>query len=143
MSKLPPAITQPVHPVEINARTLARVLELHFDDGQKFEIAFELLRVYSPSAEVRGHGEGQEVLQTGQRLVNITGIEPVGHYAIKPIFSDGHATGIFTWAYLYWLGQHQSLLWENYLARLHAAGFVGESGRDTLMRAQQGGHCSN
>ncbi len=130
MSNLPPLPSQAVHPVAINARTASRLLEIEFDGGQRFELSFELMRVYSPSAEVRGHGEGQETLQTGKRMVSITGIEPVGNYAIKPLFTDDHSTGIFTWAYLFWLGEHQALLWQDYMARLQAAGFVGDSGRD-------------
>lgn len=130
MSNLPPLPSQAVHPVAINARTASRLLEIEFDGGQRFELSFELMRVYSPSAEVRGHGEGQETLQTGKRMVSITGIEPVGNYAIKPLFSDDHSTGIFTWAYLFWLGEHQALLWQDYMTRLQAAGFAGDSGRD-------------
>lgn len=130
MTHLPPVPAHVVHPVAINARTASRVLDLEFDDGKRFEISFELMRVYSPSAEVRGHGEGQETLQTGKRMVSITGIEPVGNYAIKPLFTDDHSTGIFTWAYLYWLGEHQALLWQDYMSRLQAAGFAQDSGRD-------------
>ena len=130
MSNLPPLPSQAVHPVAINARTTSCLLEIEFDGGQRFELSFELMRVYSPSAEVRGHGEGQETLQTGKRMVSITGIEPVGNYAIKPLFSDDHSTGIFTWAYLFWLGEHQALLWQDYMTRLQAAGFAGDSGRD-------------
>lgn len=130
MSQLPPPIAKPVQASSINARTVSRCLDIGFDDGANFSIPFELMRVYSPSAEVRGHGEGQEVLQVGKRLVSVTGIEPVGHYAIKLLFTDAHDTGIFTWAYLYWLGQYQDQLWADYLARLQAAGYQGESGRD-------------
>ncbi len=130
MTNLPPLPAHPTHPVAINAKTASRVLDIEFDNGKRFEISFELMRVYSPSAEVRGHGEGQETLQTGKRMVSITGIEPVGNYAIKPLFTDDHNTGIFTWAYLYWLGEHQVLLWQDYLVRLQAAGFAGDSGRD-------------
>jgi DUF971 family protein len=89
------------------------------------------MRVYSPSAEVRGHGQGQEVLQTGCRNVLMTALEPVGHYAVQPHFSDGHNSGIFSWTYLYWLGAQQDKLWADYLQRLQAAGFDPESGRDT------------
>lgn len=141
MSNLPPFPTQAVHPVAINARTTSRLLEIEFDNGKRFDISFELMRVYSPSAEVRGHGEGQETLQTGKRMVSVTGIEPVGNYAIKPLFSDDHSTGIFTWAYLYWLGEHQAALWQDYSARLQAAGFAGESGRDAQAQSKQGSAC--
>ena len=100
----------------------SRVLEVVFSDGAAFRIPFELMRVYSPSAEVQGHGPGQEVLQTGKREVTLVGVEPVGNYAVKPTFSDGHDSGIFTWAYLYELGQQQEALWTQYAERLAAAG---------------------
>lgn len=109
----------------------SRRLEVEFDDGANFSIPFELLRVYSPSAEVKGHGPGQETLQVGKREVGIAGIEPVGNYAIQPTFSDGHNTGLYTWDYLYRLGQEQDSLWADYMSRLHAAGFAGDSGRET------------
>jgi DUF971 family protein len=109
-------------PTRIVVHTQSCVLEIAFSDGAAFRLPFELLRVQSPSAEVRGHGPGQEVLQVGKREVGITAVEPVGHYAIQPHFSDGHATGIFSWDYLHWLGTHQDGLWEEYLARLQAAG---------------------
>ncbi|MET0266798.1 MAG: DUF971 domain-containing protein [Duganella sp.] len=122
MSKIPTALT--VH-------NKSKLLDVAFDDGVQFSIPFELLRVYSPSAEVKGHGPGQEVLQTGKREVTIAAMEPVGNYAVKPTFSDGHNTGIFTWEYLYKLGSEQDSLWTNYLDRLHASGFAGDSGRET------------
>lgn len=105
-------------------------MEVAFDDGAMVSIPFELLRVYSPSAEVRGHGPGQETLQTGKRDVGIVGVEPVGNYGIKPIFSDEHSSGIFTWEYLYQLGRDQDAMWETYLQKLEAAGFTRDSGRD-------------
>lgn len=117
-------------PTGITIHNKSRILEVSFDDGASFSIPFELLRVYSPSAEVRGHGEGQEVLQLGKREVGIAGIEPVGNYAVQPTFSDGHNTGLFTWDYLYKLGSEQEALWADYMSRLHAAGFEGDSGRD-------------
>lgn len=98
------------------------MLEIAFDDGARFRIPFELLRVYSPSAEVRGHGPGQEVLQTGKRAVLIDALDPVGHYAVQPRFSDGHDSGIYTWDYLYELGAGQEQLWRDYEARLAQAG---------------------
>lgn len=140
---LPPPVEHPVQITAINARTVSRCLELSFEDGRTVSLPFELLRVYSPSAEVRGHGEGQEVLQFGKRLVSITGIEPVGNYAIKLLFTDGHSSGIYTWAYLYWLGLHQDHLWQHYLARLHAAGFEGETGRDYVPAPVSSGACSS
>lgn len=120
-------------PTALNVRTQSRVLEITFDDGAEFVISFEMLRVYSPSAEVRGHGVGQEILQTGKREVSITAIEPVGNYAIRPIFSDGHDSGLYAWDYLYWLGSRQEELWDSYLTRLQAAGYPDETGRDAPM----------
>ncbi|MBC3832872.1 DUF971 domain-containing protein [Undibacterium amnicola] len=143
MNHLPPPISHKVHPTALNARTVSRLLEVEFDDGKRFELPFELMRVYSPSAEVRGHGEGQEVLQIGKRLVSITGIEPVGNYAIKPIFTDDHSTGIFTWEYLYWLGTHQATLWQDYLVRLQAAGYADEEGRDAIPAPKTGSKCGS
>lgn len=130
-------------PVSFKVRTQSRVMEVAFDDGAQFSIPFELMRVCSPSAEVRGHGVGQETLQTGKRLVSIVNIEPVGNYGIKPIFSDTHASGIYTWNYLYELGRDQEALWESYLQRLEAAGFTRESGRDQEMGEQGGGACGH
>ena len=98
------------------------MLELVFPNGRHFRLPYEFLRVHSPSAEVRGHGPGQETLQTGKRDVTITAVEPVGHYALRPTFSDGHASGIYSWDYLYDLGERQDELWRRYLERLAAAG---------------------
>jgi len=109
-------------PTQIVLHEVSRVLELSYEDGRRFRLPFELMRVYSPSAEVRGHGPGQETLQTGKSQVTIEAIEPVGHYAIQPKFSDGHYTGIFSWDYLYWLGDQQAPLWQDYLRRLEEAG---------------------
>jgi DUF971 family protein len=109
-------------PTEITLHQKSRVLEIAFADGRTFRLPYELLRVYSPSAEVRGHGAGQEVLQTGKRNVEIRSIEPVGSYAIQPSFSDGHGTGIYSWDYLYELGETQAELWAQYLEKLKAAG---------------------
>ena len=109
-------------PVELTVHGQSRVLEVAFTDGARFRIPFELMRVYSPSAEVQGHGPGQEVLQTGKREVSIVAVEPVGHYAIKPVFSDGHESGLYTWDTLYRLGRDQDALWRAYLERLAAAG---------------------
>ena len=99
-------------PEALTVHGASRVLEVRYSDGANFRIPFELLRVYSPSAEVQGHGPGQEVLQTGKRAVGITTIEPVGNYAIKPFFSDGHESGLYTWEYLYQLGSQQEALWQ-------------------------------
>lgn len=109
-------------PTEIRLHQQSRVLELQFDDGAQFALPCEYLRVCSPSASVRGHGAGQEVLQTGKREVNIVNIEPVGHYAVKLVFSDGHDSGLYSWDYLYQLGQEHDSCWADYLARLAAAG---------------------
>ena len=115
------------------------MLEAVFDDGAAFFLPFELLRVYSPSAEVRGHGPGQEVLQLGKRDVALTALEPVGNYAVQPHFSDSHNTGIYTWDYLYSLGKNQVRLWEEYLQRLEAAGFTRETGRTAAASATPDG----
>ena len=109
-------------PTQITLHQKSRVLEVAFADGRTFRLSFELLRVYSPSAEVKGHGPGQEVLQTGKRNVEIRSVEPVGSYALQPTFSDGHSTGIYSWEYLYELGENQEKLWAQYLAKLQAAG---------------------
>lgn len=119
-----------MNPTALTVHQKSRVLDIAFDDGKEFSLPFELLRVYSPSAEVRGHGQGQEVLQLGKREVGITGVEPVGNYAIQPTFSDGHNTGLFSWDYLYKLGSEQETLWADYMARLHNAGFEGDAGRE-------------
>jgi DUF971 family protein len=121
------------NPTALTVHKQSRVLQVAFDDGADFSLPFELLRVYSPSAEVRGHGQGQEVLQLGKRDVLITALDPVGNYAIQPHFSDSHNTGIYTWDYLYWLGKNQDRLWEEYLSRLEAAGHTREAGRDAAV----------
>ena len=117
----------------------SRVLEITFSDGALFRIPFELMRVYSPSAEVAGHGPGQETLQTGKRLVELTGLEPVGNYAVQPRFSDGHDTGIYSWDYLYFLGSQQEQLWADYEQRLQAAG----RDRDAPMPEKAGHSCAS
>ena len=124
-------------PVALTVHQQSRALEITFDDGRSFRIPFELMRVYSPSAEVQGHGPGQETLQTGKRDVVIDAIEPVGHYAVKPTFSDGHDTGLFTWDYLYRLGAQQDALFAQYLERLAAAGLD----RDAEMPKPGAGSC--
>ncbi|KRA06553.1 gamma-butyrobetaine hydroxylase-like domain-containing protein [Acidovorax sp. Root568] len=125
-------------PQALTVHEQSRVLEVGFSDGATFRIPFELMRVYSPSAEVQGHGPGQEVLQTGKRNVALINLEPVGNYAVKPTFSDGHDSGIFTWDYLYELGQKQDALWAQYTERLAAAG----ADRDAPMapKGGAGGH---
>lgn len=126
-------------PTALTLHQASRQLEIGFDDGAVFHIPFELMRVYSPSAEVQGHGPGQEVLQTGKREVGIVAIEPVGNYAVKPVFSDGHESGLFTWDYLYQLGAQQQAMWQRYLDRLAAAGVD----RDAPMPTRAGGACSH
>lgn len=124
-------------PTGLTVHQQSRVLEIAFDDGASFRIPFELMRVYSPSAEVQGHGPGQEVLQHGKREVQIDAIAPVGRYAVQPRFSDGHESGIFTWEYLYFLGSQQADLWRQFEARLQAAGVD----RDAPMPAPGGHGC--
>jgi DUF971 family protein len=108
--------------VEIKLRRTSRLLEVSFADGSRFELPFEFLRVHSPSAEVKGHGPGQEVLVLGKENVSIRAVEPVGQYAVKLVFDDGHDTGLFTWKYLHELGRDQAKLWERYLRRRSQAG---------------------
>lgn len=109
-------------PTEINLHQASHILEISFEDGSRFELPTEYLRVYSPSAEVQGHGPGQEVLQIGKQDVNITNIEPVGHYAIQLYFDDNHDTGIYSWDTLYDLGKNYETKWQQYLDRLKEAG---------------------
>lgn len=109
-------------PVEIRLHQRSRLLEITFSDGARFELPCEFLRVHSPSAEVRGHGAGQETLQTGKRDVEIAALEPVGNYALKIVFSDGHDSGLYSWDYLYEIGTQQETLWSEYLRRLEDAG---------------------
>ncbi|MBK1683575.1 gamma-butyrobetaine hydroxylase-like domain-containing protein [Rhodoferax fermentans] len=126
-------------PEDITVHNASRVLEISFSDGASFRIPFELLRVCSPSAEVQGHGPGQETVQTGKRHVDLVAIEPVGNYAVQPTFSDGHNTGLYTWDYLYLLGSQQDKLWQDYFAQLEAAGVK----RDDPMPEKAGGHCAS
>jgi DUF971 family protein len=116
------APARPPHPTEVKLHQTSHVLEIAFDDGRTFRLPYEYLRVYSPSAEVRGHGPGQETLQVGKRGVTIQNVEPVGHYALRPTFSDGHDTGIYSWEYLHELGAHHDEFWQRYLDRMKAAG---------------------
>jgi len=127
-------------PTEIKLHQASRVMELAFADGSQFRLPYEFLRVYSPSAEVRGHGPGQETLQTGKREVGIVEVEAVGHYAIRPSFSDGHDTGIYSWDYLYDLGTRHDQLWNDYLQRLEAAGASREPGAATAATAATAAH---
>lgn len=138
MAGLNPQTPSPTH---ITVHGQSRALEIGFDTGEVFTLPFELLRVYSPSAEVQGHGPGQSVLQTGKREVEIVAIEPVGHYAIQPQFSDGHHSGIYTWAYLYEMGQQQAAWWADYEARLQASGGSRDADPASLTAAASGCGC--
>jgi DUF971 family protein len=126
-------------PTGLTVQGQSRVLEVAFSDGASFSIPFELMRVYSPSAEVQGHGPGQEILQTGKRAVELEALDPIGNYAVQPRFSDGHDSGIFSWDYLYFLGSQQASLWADYEKRLTAAGVD----RDEPMPAKGGHSCSS
>jgi len=117
-------------PVKIRLRLASRLVTLEYEDGTSFDLPFEYLRVFSPSAEVRGHGPGQEVLQTGKENVRVESIEPVGYYALRLFFDDGHNTGLYTWEYLYELGTNQADKWQDYLARLKAAGHGRQDSTD-------------
>ena len=128
-----------VIPTEIKLHQASRVMELSFADGTNFRLPYEFLRVYSPSAEVRGHGPGQETLQTGKREVTVTGLAPIGNYGVQPTFSDGHDTGIFSWDYLHFLGSQEAHLWQRYEKRLAEAGVE----RDAPMAAGQGAACGH
>ena len=126
-------------PQDLTVHSASKVLEVSFSDGAHFRIPFELMRVYSPSAEVQGHGPGQEVLQTGKRDVGLASLEPIGNYAVQPTFSDGHSTGIFSWDYLYFLGSQQDKLWADYTTRLEKAG----ADRDAPMIDKAGAGCAS
>lgn len=130
--------TTPI-PQDITVHSKSKMFEVKFSDGAHFSIPFELMRVNSPSAEVQGHGPGQETLQTGKRDVDIVNLEPMGNYAVKPTFSDGHESGLFTWEYLYFLGSQQAEIWKDYEARLAAAGIS----RDAPMIEKAGSACSS
>lgn len=126
-------------PTALTVHSQSRILEITFSDGAHFRIPFELMRIYSPSAEVQGHGPGQEILQTGKREVNVVELEPIGNYAVKPVFSDGHESGIFSWDYLYHLGAEEQRLWDDYNRRLQAAGVE----RDAPMTTAAGHACKS
>jgi DUF971 family protein len=111
-------------PTELRLQQTSRILNVSFDDGKVFALPYQYLRVYSPSAEVQGHGPGQEKLVTGKQKVDLTRIEPVGNYAVKLVFSDGHASGLYTWDYLYQLGEQQTVKWQAYLDKLQAKGEI-------------------
>jgi len=127
-------------PTEIKLHQKSRQMEISFADGKRFELSYEFLRVYSPSAEVRGHGPGQEVLQAGKKDIEITTLEPVGSYAVQPRFSDGHDSGLYSWDYLYELGCDRDQLWQQYLQRLQAAGASREPGAGAPAPVKSGCH---
>lgn len=126
-------------PTEIKLHQKSRLMEISFSDGRTFKLSYEFLRVFSPSAEVRGHGPGQETLQVGKKDVEIARLEPVGVYAVKPEFSDGHDTGIYSWDYLYQIGAHHDELWQDYLERLEAAGASREASANPPPPEPRGG----
>ncbi len=128
-------------PVEIKLHQKSRVLELVYEDGRSFRLDFEYLRVYTPSAEARGHGPGQETLQTGKRNVDLVGIEPVGTYALKLVFSDGHDSGLYSWDILYNLAVHRDELWQEYLTQIEGQGLSRDI--DTTSRPATGGSCGH
>ena len=119
------------HPIDIRLHRASRILEVAFDDGMRFKLPCEYLRVFSPSAEVQGHGPGQEVLQFGKENVNITAIEPIGQYAVKLVFDDGHDSGLYSWHVLYRLGVDYERNWQDYLQRLELAGHVRNKAADS------------
>ena len=126
-------------PVDITVHETSRTLQLDYADSSSYKISFELMRIFSPSAEVQGHGPGQEVLQTGKRDVRIVGLEPVGNYAVQPTFSDGHSTGIYSWEYLHFLATQQANLWQKYEEKLAKSGVS----RDAPMHPNSGKSCTS
>ncbi len=130
-------------PTGLTVHQTSRVMEISYDDGRTFQLPFELLRVYSPSAEVQGHGPGQEVLQTGKRGVGISSLTQVGHYAVQPTFDDGHESGIFAWTYLYELGSRQAEFWAQYEQRLAEAGMDRDAPMASAAHGGEGGGCGH
>lgn len=127
------------HPTEIKLHQQSRILEIAFDDGARYHLPYEFLRVYTPSAEARGHGPGQETLQTGKINVKLLNVEPVGTYALKLIFDDGHDSGLYTWEYLHELGLNQDEMWQNYLQKLELAGESREFSKEKPSSCGSGG----
>jgi DUF971 family protein len=134
--------TTPI-PTEIKLHQKSRILEMAFESGERFELSYEFLRVFTPSAEARGHGPGQETLQVGKQDIAIERIDPVGNYAIKPVFSDGHDSGLYSWDMLYNLGVHRDELWQTYLDRLQAEGASREPAACPPPAAKQPGGCGS
>lgn len=129
-------------PTGLTVHGRSRMLEIAFSDGAVFRLPFELLRVCSPSAEVQGHGPGQETVQSGKRDVVLSALEPIGNYAVKPVFSDGHDTGIYSWDLLYRLGASQDAVWADHLARLQAAGIDRDAPMGSAQPNGGGGGCA-
>ena len=129
-------------PINITLHQASKLLSIEYDDGQKFDLSCEFLRVWTPSAEARGHSPGQEVLQVGKRNVSIERIEPIGHYAVRLVFSDGHDTGLYSWETLYEFGQHRDELWQAYLDKVAASGASRESA-DEVGAVSGGGSCGS
>jgi DUF971 family protein len=134
--------TTPI-PTEIKLHQKSRIFEMAFESGERFELSYEFLRVFTPSAEARGHGPGQETLQVGKRDITIERIDPVGNYAIKPVFSDGHDSGLYSWDMLYNLGVHRDELWQTYLDRLLVEGASRDPADCPPPLAKQHGGCSS
>ena len=130
-------------PINITLHSSSRVFEVEYDDGRSFRLPFEFMRVHSPSAEVRGHGPGQGTLQAGKRDVTITEVQPIGHYAVQPLFSDGHSSGIYSWEYLYELGVNQARLWSEYLTQLEAAGASRDPAASSNIAAPSASGCGH
>lgn len=130
-------------PTEIKLHQKSRIFEIAFADGERFELSYEYLRVFTPSAEARGHGPGQETLQVGKREVTIERVEPVGNYAIRPVFSDGHDSGLYSWDMLYNLGKHHDELWQAYLDRLEAEGKSRDPADNPVPPAAPRGGCGH
>lgn len=130
-------------PTLIELHQKSRVLEIGFSDGKQFSLPYEFLRVYSPSAEVRGHGPGQETLQVGKKEVEIKAAEPVGTYAMQLVFSDGHDTGIYSWEYLHSMGINHEKMWNEYLQRMEAAGAKREPAPNIIKAASAAGGCGS
>ncbi len=130
-------------PTQIELHQKSRVLDIAFSDGKHFSLPYEFLRVYSPSAEVRGHGPGQETLQVGKKDVEVTAAEPVGTYAMQITFSDGHDTGLYSWEYLHSMGIKQQSMWDDYLNKMEAAGAKREPAPNILKTASSVGGCGS
>lgn len=130
-------------PTDIRLHQQSRILELVYESGERYELPYEFLRVFTPSAEARGHGPGQEVLQTGKRDVGIERIEAVGTYALRPVFTDGHDSGLYSWDLLYNLGRHRDELWQEYLKQIEARGLSRDIDTTSKKPAATKGGCGH